>query len=185
LVDPQFQSTQINESAEIKPCNPISSTMLKKSTLSFASSDFEPDLSEIDDNHQEQQQHYHQNHQQNKPYSKIENRSYSLSVTYTENSQTNYSSDCSSQCSPASSFNSNSSDDYHVKQTLYVCCVSYQARIQGDLTLSFADRVKLIHMNDENCLVEKITNRQCGYVPSYCIATLDQFLSQVKYLNRR
>ena len=155
--------------------------MLKKSTISLVSSDFEPDLSKINKNQQPQSPH--QNHHQSKACS---DGSYSLSVTYTDNTSTKNTSECSSQCSLADSFESDdSSNYYHVKQTLYVCCVSYQARIQGDLTLNFADRIKLIHMNAENCLVEKITNRQCGYVPSYCIATLDQFLSHVKYLSRR
>lgn len=183
MTEPQFQSTQLHEPIEEKR-NRISSTMLKTSAMSLVSSDFEPNLSKISENaHLSQPRPHNQQQQQSKAFS---NDSCSLSVTYTDITvSSHFSSDYSSSQYSASSFDSVSSEDYHLEQTLYVCCVEYKARIQGDLTLNFADRVKLIHMNAEHCLVENILTRQCGYVPRYCVATMEQFLRQVKYLNRR
>lgn len=122
---------------------------------SLVSSDFEPSLSQISD------------------------KTYDSSVSYDYTSSSNNS-------SSSSGSNSNSdSEAYYEEDTLYVCCISYQAKLQGDLNLLFSDRVKLIHMNDDFALVEHIVTRKCGYVPRFCISTMNQFLSQVKYFKRK
>lgn len=123
---------------------------------SLVSTDFEPSLSQISD------------------------KTYDSSVSYEYTSSSNNSSSSSSSCN-----SSTDSEAYYEEDTLYVCCISYQAKLQGDLNLVFADRVKLIHMNDDFALVEHIVTRKCGYVPRFCISTMNQFLSQVKYLKRK
>jgi hypothetical protein len=63
---------------------------------------------------------------------------------------------------------------------LYVCCIDYDAIIQGDLSLRFSDRVKLIHSSEEYSLVKNVLSSQCGYVPNHCIQPLFQFLDNIK-----
>ena len=65
--------------------------------------------------------------------------------------------------------------------SLYVCCIAYTARFEGDIDLNFSDRVKLIHANQDYALVKNILNDKCGYVPVYCIQTITKFLDQIKY----
>lgn len=61
----------------------------------------------------------------------------------------------------------------------YVCCISYKATLEGDLSINFAERVKLICYNNDFALVE--SNNCHGFVPKYCIIPLDQFLNDNNY----
>lgn len=63
-------------------------------------------------------------------------------------------------------------------EQLYVCCVPFEAKIQGDLSLTYSERIKLIHLNNEYSLVQNISTKQCGYVPNNCITLLSSFLNQ-------
>lgn len=101
-----------------------------------------------------------------------------FSSSYNSSSTSEYSSDYSSS-------STSSTTVHHDQDTLYVCCIAYKPKIQGDLNLAFADRVKLIHMNDDYALVENILTKQCGYVPRFCISTMSQFLTELKYLNKQ
>jgi len=76
----------------------------------------------------------------------------------------------------SSFFEQSSFEDYGYE--LFVCCIPYQPKIQGDLSLNYADRVKLIHANSDYCLVQNIVSKQCGYVPSNCITLLNNFLNR-------
>jgi hypothetical protein len=76
-------------------------------------------------------------------------------------------------------FDSNKDDE------LYVCCVSYEAKDNSEVTLDFADRVKIIYDKDDMVLVQNITNGQCGYVPMHCIISLDSFLNDLKLLSKQ
>jgi len=64
---------------------------------------------------------------------------------------------------------------------LYVCCTDYQARIEGDLTLKFTDRVRLIHANQEFALVKNVLTNACGWVPRQCIQGIAEFLEAVQF----
>lgn len=68
-------------------------------------------------------------------------------------------------------------------ERLYVCCKAYKAKMDGDLSLRFTDRIKLIHQNDDIALVKNILNGKCGYVPRDCITTISEFLSEIQYFN--
>ena len=71
--------------------------------------------------------------------------------------------------------------NFETTDTLYVCCIAYTAKFEGDISLNFSDRVKLIHANHDYALVKNILNDKCGYVPLYCIQTITKFLDQIKY----
>ena len=47
--------------------------------------------------------------------------------------------------------------------------------MQGDLNLKFAERVKLMYGMS---LVQNVSNKQCGYVPTISITLLASFLKQ-------
>lgn len=68
-------------------------------------------------------------------------------------------------------------------ERLYVCCKAYKAKMDGDLSLRFTDRIKLIHQNDDIALVKNILNGKCGYVPRDCITSISEFLSEIQYFN--
>lgn len=64
---------------------------------------------------------------------------------------------------------------------LYVCIVPYEAKCQGDITLRYAERVQLIHVNDNNglSLVQNVSTKECGYIPTNCIMLMASFLNQL------
>ncbi len=68
-----------------------------------------------------------------------------------------------------------------ITSDLYVCCIDYDARIEGDLTLRFTDRVKLIHANKEFALVKNVLTNTCGWVPRNCIQAIAEFLENIKF----
>jgi hypothetical protein len=68
-------------------------------------------------------------------------------------------------------------------ERLYVCCKAFRAKMDGDLSLRFTDRVKLIHQNDDIALVKNILNGKCGYVPRDCITTISEFLNEIQYFS--
>ena len=68
-------------------------------------------------------------------------------------------------------------------ERLYVCCKAFRAKMDGDLSLRFTDRVKLIHKNDDIALVKNILNGKCGYVPRDCITTISEFLNEIQYFS--
>jgi hypothetical protein len=75
--------------------------------------------------------------------------------------------------------------DSNKDEELYVCCVSYEAKDNSEVTLDFADRVKIIYEKQDMVLVQNITNGQCGYVPLHCIISLDSFLNDLKLLSKQ
>lgn len=64
---------------------------------------------------------------------------------------------------------------------LYVCFKDFDSIIQGDLSLRFSDRVKLLHTGDEYSLVKNVLSNRCGYVPNQCIQPLEKFLDNIKF----
>lgn len=62
---------------------------------------------------------------------------------------------------------------------LYVCVVPYEAKMQGDISLNYSDRIKLIHTINGMSLVQNVSTKQCGYVPYFCITLLAAFLNQI------
>jgi hypothetical protein len=71
---------------------------------------------------------------------------------------------------------------------LFVCKLAYQAKFEGDISLQFADRVRLLHgivdqkaiSANDYVLVENISNGKCGYVPGRNLATVASFLDDLK-----
>jgi hypothetical protein len=60
---------------------------------------------------------------------------------------------------------------------LYVCCLSYDAEYEGDLSIKFSDRVYLIKELNEYALVKHMQTLKYGYVPKACLIKVKQFLS--------
>ena len=72
------------------------------------------------------------------------------------------------------SINNDSSDQLHV------CVLAYEAKFEGDLSIDFAERVKILHnVNNEYSLVKNIITNKCGYVPNECLSSLNEFLAEI------
>jgi len=69
------------------------------------------------------------------------------------------------------------------KSVVFVCCISYKAKEHTELNLEFSERVCVLNETADMYLVQNIAKNKCGYVPKYCITTLNQFLEDLKYLN--
>ena len=65
---------------------------------------------------------------------------------------------------------------------LYVCCVSYVAKNNIEITLDYADRVKLIYDRGDAMLVQNVVTGRCGYAPSVCLVTVQTFLDDLRHL---
>ncbi len=89
-------------------------------------------------------------------------------------------------CSCCTNINLDDNDCSIYKQDqIFVCFKSYEAKIQGDLGLKYADRVKLICLNDGIALIENVISGKLGYVPFHNhLCTLDQFLNELTKKNR-
>ena len=77
------------------------------------------------------------------------------------------------------SFFHSASDD---TEELYVCCVSYVAKCNEEMTLDYADRVKLIYDRGDAMLVQNVVTGRCGYAPSVCLVPVQTFLEDLRYL---
>ncbi|CAF0952726.1 unnamed protein product [Brachionus calyciflorus] len=77
-------------------------------------------------------------------------------------------------------------EDIHESNELYVCCVSYSALNQSELSIEFSERLELIQGSEykykDFCLVKNVITNESGYVPKYSICLLSQFLSDMKIL---
>ena len=63
---------------------------------------------------------------------------------------------------------------------LYVCTMPYQARFEGDLSLKYTDRVRVLHATEDYALVKKINGSyECGYVSTRCLISLSEFLKRL------
>jgi hypothetical protein len=69
------------------------------------------------------------------------------------------------------------------RPAVFVCCIAYKAKEHTELNLEFSERVCVLNEIADLYLVKNIANNKCGYVPKYCITTLNQFLKDLKYLN--
>jgi hypothetical protein len=78
------------------------------------------------------------------------------------------------------SFFHSASDDND--NELYVCCVSYVAKNNVEITLDYADRVKLIYDRGDAMLVQNVITGRCGYAPSVCLVTVQTFLEDLRCL---
>lgn len=203
--NPKFQSTQIEQSTLNSSSttaylqeNKISSTLLQ-SVQPFQTEDQEPELSRIQEEENELE---HSNAVSNLYYtSPILSRSIpssesSLSFTSVQFTDPTFyhstsdifgepqSFECDSKqfkSATSSVFNSiNQSREQHGQDQLHVCILAYQAKFEGDLSLQFAERVKILHnVNNEYALVKNISTNQCGYVPNECLSTLNDFLGEI------
>lgn len=84
-------------------------------------------------------------------------------------------------CSSSSVSNKSSlSTKKNQDEDIYVCSGDYRAKIKGDINLKYADRVRILYLNEEFALVENLTNGNCGYVLKSCIKTLTEFINDIK-----
>lgn len=189
---PQFHSTQIEQTANddsmyfsaldlTNKQTKVSSTMINTTSSSFLTADLS--TSQINDNETN-------GVFSNQTYlSPVAQRNLSTSSSTTEEDFYSQYQSYSFKSTEFKSVNSNfflqsTENDIINNQTndqeqLYVCCIPYDARVQGDLNLKFAERVKLIHSNNNGMsLVQNVSNKQCGYVPTISITLLASFLKQ-------
>lgn len=121
----------------------------------------------------------------------------SLSLSHISNkSLTNSSSDYDSppsESTRSSSFNYESSQcsespiefqtlysSTQFEDIIYVCTMPYQARFEGDLSLKYTDRVRVLHATEDFALVKKINgSEECGYVSTRCLISLTEFLKRL------
>ena len=65
-------------------------------------------------------------------------------------------------------------------ETIYACCLDYNALYEGDLTVRVADRVIILFdAGSEFVLVKHIRTQKCGYVPRICILNVNKFLAEL------
>jgi hypothetical protein len=66
---------------------------------------------------------------------------------------------------------------------IYACCVSHEAMSPNELSVEFADRLRLIQSSDNQyCLVQNIHTSVYGFVPKYCILPMSIFLKDVQIM---
>jgi hypothetical protein len=117
----------------------------------------------------------------------------SVSITSSSSESLSFSSDMFSEPTgiTANSFECNSEQFKSVngsyfdsvkssENSLHVCVLAYKAQFEGDLSVNFAERVKILHsVNNEYALVKNISNNNCGYVPRKCLSPLNEFLAEI------
>lgn len=186
--NPQFQSTQIESSLvtidsfyttalnstndEIKAHNKISSTLIP-TTQPFQLEDEYPSLSQINEEESEiEEQSAFTNQYYTSP---IISRSVSCSTA--SSSSLSFSSVVFSE---PTVYQSQSDSLNTTNEKLHVCILAYKAKFEGDLTIEFAERVKILHsVNADFALVKNITTNKCGYVPNKCLSSLSDFLGEI------
>ena len=72
----------------------------------------------------------------------------------------------------------NSEDEDIQDVMIYVCVRSYQAQYQGDISISYSDRVKVLHVNEDFALIKNLTSYKSGYVSTSSLTSLNEFLKQ-------
>jgi hypothetical protein len=106
---------------------------------------------------------------------------------YSGNSFTTISSLTSSTYSSSlsSSSASNSELETCASNVIMACCVAFVACSGNELSIDFADRVKVLEWSLDWCLVQNVLTGKCGYVPADSICPIDQFLNDIEYLKRK
>lgn len=90
--------------------------------------------------------------------------------------QPNNSYSSSANTSQNSSMESNNEQPSDV----YACCLNYDAKHDGDLTVRFADRISVVYdSGEEFILVKLLRTHKVGYVPRICILNVNKFLAQL------
>jgi hypothetical protein len=185
--NPQFQSTQIESSVdtidsfyttalnstndENKAHNKISSTLIP-TTQPFQLEDEYPSLSQINEESEIEEQSAFTNEYYTSP---IISRSVSCSTA--SSSSLSFSSVVFSE---PTVYQSQSDSFNTTNEKLHVCILAYKAKFEGDLTIEFAERVKILHsVNADFALVKNITTHKCGYVPNKCLSSLSDFLGEI------
>jgi hypothetical protein len=69
------------------------------------------------------------------------------------------------------------------RDQIYVCSIAYNKQLEGDLSIDFSQRLRLLHCDGQLALVQVITTGDIGYIPFHCISTLTDFLQDLKKLN--
>jgi hypothetical protein len=182
---PKFQSTHIEKTASLidndnsiffttlEVSNPytISSTMIAEPARKlYATTNLNQTPSKIDFDKEDSEINAFSNQTY---YSPNPQRFVDLST----NSQTNESE--SSVHHSANSKLAQSDFFKHDSNQLYVCIIPYKAKFQGDISLYYAERVNIIHVNNGLSLVQNISTKLCGYIPNNCIMPMRSFLNQL------
>ncbi len=63
-----------------------------------------------------------------------------------------------------------------------ICAVPCVAKLQGDLSLFVAERVRVLHANDDYAFVKKVDTNECGYVPTVCLTTAAGFIRTANFV---
>ena len=69
-----------------------------------------------------------------------------------------------------------------VSGSIYICKIAHIAASSTELRMQFADRVKLVQIQQNLCLVQNIVSGQYGFVPRHCISDINTFLRDMAYI---
>ena len=163
---PNFQSTKLEQSK-------MTSTMIEHNAFtSVDSKEITPSLTNITE----------ESKFSNSTHSSPSKSSYSSYLTNdsSEFGETQYFTNpsCASECFQEvnSSFFQNKEEN---NTMVYVCIQSYQPQFQGDIELKYTERVYVLHATEEFSLVKRISNQECGYVPSSSLTSFSSFIKSI------
>ncbi len=65
-------------------------------------------------------------------------------------------------------------------ETIYACCLDYNAQNPGDLTVRVSDRINILYDHgDDFILVKHLRSEACGYIPRKCILDVKKFIANL------
>ena len=177
---PQFQSTQLEQSTGeesqafyyLNVTDKITSTVIQHSSDSMVA-DEEPSLSQINDmSNSAFSNSYYRSPMARRSTSSNSDETSTLSGDSFEQSQ-----DFSNSFSSADFQDVQPSFFDKDEAVVLVCNKPYIAKLEGDLSLKYADRVQLLHQNGQVVLVKNLLTGVCGYVPTQNLISLENFLN--------
>lgn len=103
-------------------------------------------------------------------------------VTNSTHSSDNESSSNDSLSTTATQDSFNNELDAHYSSDYFVCILDYKSKLEGDLSIKYSDKVKVINggnslaSNNNFVFVQLLKNGKYGYVPKKCLISLAQYL---------
>lgn len=85
-----------------------------------------------------------------------------------------------SSCSPKES--DTDSSQLSGELNIYVCNKHVIAKFRGDICLRQAEKVQVLHSNNDFTFVRTIATKECGYVPTGCLTQYSQFIKTVNLI---
>ena len=77
-----------------------------------------------------------------------------------------------------------SSKAKELSREIFICHLAYQATKSTHLDVKFGEKFLLLQIDSDFVLVRNLQTKKVGYVPRYCVTSLDQFLRDLKYIKK-